>query len=389
MSESKKKIIFVITKGNFGGAQRYVFDLASHLSTERFDVAVAVGEGAALKEKLERLGVRVISLARLVRDVSPLSDIKAFVELFLLFRRERPDIVHLNSSKAGGLGSFAFRCFQFLNFLTAKSYKLKAVFTVHGFAFYESRPFPARVAIMCLSWLTVLLSHAVIVLNNHDRAAMRAWPFVGRKIRKIKLGIENGPAFGNQEALLKLEAAGMARSAGPLLGAIAELHTNKGLSYLIGALTLLPATVSLCIIGNGEEKENLKLLARERSVASRVFFAGFLDGASRYLSAFDLFVLPSLKEGTPYVLLEAGSQGIPVVASDIGGIGEVIVDRQTGLLVPPKNPALLAESIHSALAHPEEMRRESEALRRKIATEFSLDRMLQETLTVYAGTIRP
>ncbi len=379
----RQKIIFVITKGNFGGAQRYVFDLASHLSTERFDVAVAVGEGTALKEKLTACGIRVIPLVGLVRDVSLLSDIKAFVELFILFRHERPDIVHLNSSKAGGLGSFAFRCFQFLNFLTSKSYKLKAIFTAHGFAFYENRPWLARVTIQCVSWFTILLSHRTIVLNNRDKEAMRMWPWVGWKIQKIKLGMENGSAFEKQEALLKLKAAGMTACPGPLIGTIAELHVNKGLPYLIGALTLLPADVSLCIIGNGGEKENLEWLARELGVASRIFFAGFLDGASRYLLAFDLFALPSLKEGTPYVLLEAGNQGIPVVASDVGGIGEVIVNKQTGLLVPPKNPARLAESIRFSFAHPEETLRYGEALRLKIKAEFSLDRMLKETTKLY------
>lgn len=378
----KKKIIFVITKGNFGGAQRYVLDLASHLSPERFDVAVAIGEGTALKEKLTACGVRVIPLG-LVRDVSFFADIKAFISLFSLFRRERPDIVHLNSSKASALGSFAFRCFQFLNFLTAKSYKLKAVFTVHGFAFYENRPWLARATIKCVSWFTILLSHVTIVLNDRDKEATRVWPWTGRKIRKIKLGMETGPSFGKQEALLKLKTAGMSLGTGPLIGTIAELHANKGLSYLIGALTLLPADVSLCVIGNGEEKENLERLARERSVASRVFFAGFLDGASRYLRAFDLFALPSLKEGTPYVLLEAGSQGLPVVASDVGGIGEVIVNKQTGLLVPPRNPALLAEGIRQYLSHPEDALRHASALAKKIKTEFSLGRMLNETTKLY------
>src|SRR3989344_3443882 len=135
----RQKIIFVITKGNFGGAQRYVFDLASHLDTEHFDVAVAVGEGTTLKEKLQMNGIRVISLPNLQRDIALFADVKTLFALFFLFRRERPDVIHLNSSKAGGLGSLAFRCFQFLNFLTAKSYKLKAIFTVHGFAFYENR----------------------------------------------------------------------------------------------------------------------------------------------------------------------------------------------------------------------------------------------------------
>jgi len=381
----KKKVIFVITKGNFGGAQRYVFDLASHLPKERCDVAVAFGKGGALKEKLAAREIRVMLLAHLVRDISLFSDIKACMELFSLFRRERPDVIHLNSSKAGALGAIAARMYL----LGIKEKGLRIIFTVHGFAFYENRPWIARVLIRCVSWLTMLLSDATIVLNDRDATAMRAWPFVKRGIQKIKLGMETDPAFEKQEALSKLEAVGMRRGTGPLLGTIAELHVNKGLQYLIGALTLLPPSVSLCIIGGGEEKENLERLALERGVAARIFFAGFLRDASRYLGAFDLFVLPSLKEGTPYVLLEAGSQGIPVVACDVGGIGEVIANKKTGLLVPPRNPALLAEGIRYALANPEETRRQSEALRHKVATEFGLGRMLQETQAIYTGITPP
>ena len=88
------------------------------------------------------------------------------------------------------------------------------------------------------------------------------------------------------------------------------------------------------------------------------------------------------------MLLEAGSQAVPVVAADVGGVGEVIVNNQTGFLVPPKNPTLLAESIGYSIAHPEEARRYGEALRKKIETEFGLERMLKETIAVYAGTTR-
>ncbi len=409
--EKKQKILYVITKGNFGGAQRYVFDLATNVDKKRFDVAVIIGTGEALKEKLRTAGIRVISLPSMVRDVSPLSDIKAFTELFILFRHERPDIVHLNSSKAGAIGSFAFRCFQFLNFLTAKSYnckrgrserpeaghfdrtpqlyetkcsyKLKAIFTVHGFAFYEDRPFMARLVIKCISWVTIVCSHKTIVLNNRDNYAFSKWPFVKQKLRKINLGIANGVSFSKQEALEKLHRIGNIQKSRILLGTIAEMHKNKGLRYLIEALALLPSDVSLCIIGNGEERGNLEHLVQKLALGTRVFFAGFIDGASRYLNAFDIFVLPSIKEGTPYVLLEAGSAGLPVVASDTGGIGDVITDRKTGLLVQPGNSQIIASRIEEYLHHSETLESYGRALTQKVASEYSLGEMLEKTTTLY------
>ncbi len=374
----KKKILFIITKGNWGGAQRYVFDLATNLDAGHFDVAVAVGEGTALREKLEARGVRVISLAGLTRDIVPIADLGTFGALLSLFRKERPDIVHLNSAKAGGLGSLAARLMGVP----------RIIFTVHGFAFYEDRPWIERATIKGVSWLTILFSHATIVLNNRDTASLSEWPCVRGKLRNIKLGIKDTAGFGKQEAFLKLKEAGMAMREGPLIGTIAELHKNKGLRYLVEALALLPKDVSLCIIGNGEERKHLERLARELGLAPRIFFAGFLDGASRFLSAFDLFALPSIKEGTPYVLLEAGAAGLPVVATSVGGIPDVIEDQKTGLLVQPKNARVLMEAIRFLLGHPETAERLGKRLAEKVKAEFSFDAsdsgFLEKTSALYS-----
>src|SRR3989338_2906495 len=110
MHERKRKILYVITKGSWGGAQRYVFDLATSLSKNEFDVEVAVGEGSFLKERLTAHGIRVVSVPALQRDVSFVKEIHSFLFLYKIFRTfPRPDIVHLNSSKAGALGALAAR----------------------------------------------------------------------------------------------------------------------------------------------------------------------------------------------------------------------------------------------------------------------------------------
>ena len=105
----KKKVTYVITKSNWGGAQRYVFDLATNLPKEQFEVAVALGGDGLLAKKLQERNTSIYRSISLGRDISIGKDIRSFFELYRLFKKERPDVVHLNSSKAGGIGALAAR----------------------------------------------------------------------------------------------------------------------------------------------------------------------------------------------------------------------------------------------------------------------------------------
>lgn len=129
--------MFVVTKSNFGGAQRYVFDLATNLPTNGYDVLVATGSAqgsesaGSLIGMLQHAGIRTVFLPHMARDISPLRDWRTFLSLWKLMRDEKPDVVHLNSSKAGILGA-----------LTARLAGVRRIiFTAHGWAFWETRNF--------------------------------------------------------------------------------------------------------------------------------------------------------------------------------------------------------------------------------------------------------
>jgi len=130
MPEKRTKIFYLITKGNFGGAQRYVYELASSLPTSDYEVSVILGEGETLAKKLAEKNIRTIRLPELGRDINLGGDWSVFWSLYRIFRRERPDIIHLNSSKIGGLGSLAGRL----------AGVKKIIFTGHGWPFNEKRP---------------------------------------------------------------------------------------------------------------------------------------------------------------------------------------------------------------------------------------------------------
>src|SRR3989344_3452956 len=160
-----KKILFVITKSNWGGAQTYVFRLAKSMREAGADVAGGLGgtglpgaEAGMLKKKLAAESIRTLFLKSFARDISILREFHAFGELMRTIQKERPDILHVNSSKAGGLGALAGRLVGVP----------RVVFTAHGFPHREPRPFFARVLIWILSWLTITFSHKVIAVSVSD-----------------------------------------------------------------------------------------------------------------------------------------------------------------------------------------------------------------------------
>lgn len=367
----KIKVLFVITKSNFGGAQHYVYDLARGLSRDKFETVVACGGSDILIDKLNEAQVRTIPLP-LTRDISPLRDLTSFFALVHLFRTECPDTVHLNSAKASGLGALAARITGVPNI----------IFTAHGWAFNEDRSHLSRVVIKFFSWLTVLLAHKTIAVSEAVRSDTKNWPGIGNKVVTIHNGIDIIPLLPREEARKKLGI--------PLdsfiIGSIAELHPNKGLPYAIEAVAKLSEKypyIYYVILGDGEEKARLDTLVDTHGLRGRVLLSGFVKDASSYLKAFDCFVLPSTKEGLPYVILEAGLAELPVIATSIGGIPEVIEDQKTGLLVSPRDPRALAEALQHLISSPTLRTTLGMSLREKVSSNFSLTNMTTLTTKLY------
>jgi len=155
-ANNRKKVLFLITKSNWGGAQRYVYDLATHLDQTKFEPVVALGGDGELVTLLDHAGVRVIRINSLTRDISLKKEKEFASELYKIIRIEKPDILHVNSSKAGGVGTALGRILRVP----------RIIFTAHGWAFNEERPWWQRMVIKFLHWVTVLLSHRTIAVSG-------------------------------------------------------------------------------------------------------------------------------------------------------------------------------------------------------------------------------
>ncbi len=401
--KKRRKILFVITKSGWGGAGVYLYNIATSLAVSKFDVSVALGGDGLLKKKLEEKGIRTITIGKLGRNINILNDFAVFFELVKIFWEEKPDIVHLNSSKIGGLGALAGR-------LTGVE---KVIFTVHGWAFNESRPQWQLGIIWFMSWLTMLLSHVTISVSKKDHSQATEMPFSKDKVIYIHNGIKprrqmsKGAAreilLGERLRSYKQTGGGRKRNNNkngrkiPIavdalwVGMIAELTKNKGLKYAIEGIhrlvldEKLPRQIILVIVGDGEDKYVLANLVKNLGLEDNVFLVGFKEDASRLLSAFDVLLFTSIKEGLPYALLEYGAAGLPVVTTGVGGIPEIITDLKTGLIMRPREVNEVKNALHFALTNPEKMREFGVGLKRDISERFSFAVMLKETMEVYGG----
>jgi len=380
---SGKRILYVITKSNWGGAQAYVYALAAHATEAGAEVVVVFGgtgrpEGGAglLAERLAEADIRTITLPSLAREVSLGSEWRAFRELRECFKREQPDLVHLNSSKAGALGALAARL----------SHVPRIVFTAHGWPHREPRSWPVRVLIWLASWVTVLLCHAVIAVSECDCRGAPAL-LARRKVRLVHNGVAPFTLVSREEARRFLAPDIRVLEKARWILVPAELTRNKGVDFAIRAFAGVSTNIddaALVVVGDGEEHGRLMKLIQEYGLERRVFLLGFVPEARRYFHAADIFLLSSRKEGLPIALLEAGVAGLPAIASRTGGIPEVIEHEKSGLLVRPGNIDGLADALTRLLTKPEEARAYGARLKKVVQERFSEERMLAETVDVYS-----
>ncbi|MDP3762810.1 MAG: glycosyltransferase, partial [bacterium] len=362
------------TKSNWGGAQRYLYDLASNLPTSGWEVKVVAGGRGILTEKLQAAGIKTGTLpvlqktSSLFRSLFSFVNFKAAWDLRKIIKEERPDVLHLNSSKIMGLGALA-----------ALGLKIRVVSTIHGWPFLEPRFFPTKALIFILSWLSALFQDKIILITKRDfNIAKKIIP--SKKLNYIPNGIGPIDFLPSTEARAffskKTDREILPNET--VIGTIAELTKNKGLEYLVEAAKCLIPNYKFLIIGEGREREKLESLITKYQLQNTVFLLGFIPEASRYLKGFDIFVLPSLKEGLPYTALEALAAGLPVVATEVGGLPDIAETAKSCFLVPPGNPEALAAAMEKLI---------SEKKGRNNAgggpLENSLQNMVSKTIQVY------
>jgi glycosyltransferase involved in cell wall biosynthesis len=310
MRQKKPKLLYAITKASWGGAQKYVFDLATHPDIrKRFDVEILSGIGPdgniELISKLEKENIKVHILKNIKRNINPLRDVFAFYELYKNIKSIAPDIIHVNSSKMGLLGS-----------VIARHLKIKTiVFTAHGWAFNENRSFFSKIFFRILSQITVLMSHRTIAVSNNIITSLKPISKIKNKIQVIYNGIKDQ----NIKPLPKLSSGSGVQH----VVSIGELHPSKNHLSVIRMMKHIK-NIHYHIIGDGELKKKIEQEIKKRNLENRVTMHGHVKMANQILPQFDIFLLPSNTEALGYVVLEALQAGLPVIARRVGGVPEII-----------------------------------------------------------------
>ena len=360
------KILYLVTKSNWGGAQKYVYDLATSFSAKGHDVSVAFGGQGELSRKLTDAGVVTSSIDSLARDINMVKEIKSIILVYRLIKREKPDIIHSNSSKAGGIGSLLGRLLGVP----------LVVVTIHGAPFREERSFITRRLIYLFTWITCLCAHKVIAVSKQDEHDLGRMFFIRKKVTTIYPGIVFN---GHVERTTP-------RSRETHILTVAELHPNKGYLYGLQAFERLykeGLPVRYTIFGEGDDRKKIEEYIAMKQLADVVTLRGYGPPLYDDWINHDLFLLPSLKEGLPYTLIEAGKAMLPVVSSITGGIPEVIRHEETGLLVQPKDVLTLTETLRRLVHDRKFAKKLGQALHSHVVQNFSFSKMLVETAKVY------
>jgi glycosyltransferase involved in cell wall biosynthesis len=376
MQDMSKKVtvVHLITKGSpLGGAQQYVYTLATKLPKDTYTSIVICGQGDDLPQELEKESVLVKRLSYLQKNISIISELKTCIELISLLREIRPDILHTNSSKAGFLGAICGRCARVP----------QIVFTAHGWASNEQRSRLEKLFFLCIHWITIVLSHTTIAVSKKTREDVRSLPFVSKKIHVVYNGIAPFETYSKEISRDMFEKTYTIHNKNTLwIGTFSELHITKGIDILLQSLSSITLPWICIVCGEGSERTNLETLAQSLNIQDKVFFVGNIKNVKQYIRAFDIFTLTSRTEALPFSLLEAGSAGLPIIATRVGGIPEILDNGNNGILVRPHKT-----EIHNALiflmkqAH---KRQEfGEKIKEKIEKIFSQKNMIMQTMRIY------
>lgn len=340
------RILQVITLSELGGAQSVVINIANKLC-ENHDVIVAAGGGD--DKMFELLNPKIIKekIPNLVRNLSPVKELKAIFSMRLLYYKYRPDIIHLHSSKAGILGRLAFP-------------KSKIVYTVHGFdsirlAYRKFLPIERILQNRCAS---------IVAVSKYDEENLNS-ERIFNQVCCIYNGIYDSqpPSINPIRDLPKYDK---------IILCIARLSPPKNYDLFLEVAKLLPA-YAFVWIGNQNEPDF--------DYPENVFFLGNIKNAGAYAEYADLFFLPSNYEGLPMVILEALSKGTPVVASNVGGISEIL-DGRNGYAV--ENDAhKMADRIKEILENPALRQEMSKHARETYQEKFTVGQMVDGYLKLY------
>ena len=387
------KVIHIITRLDMGGSAQNTLDTCLNLNHRKYEVYLIHGlslesvmtekERSTVANRIDKArqrGVKVIALDTLVRRIDIIKDLKTLFSLWRIMRREKPIIVHTHTSKAGLLG----RVSAWLAGVPL------IVQTPHGHVFYGHFGSLESKFFLLLEKLAARLTDKLVALTEQERMDYVKFAVApSSKLLTIHSGVKldrylKGPFGRNRRReLLGFDDQDL------IIGFVGWLLPIKGVMQLLKAMEIICIKyphARLVYVGKGGLEKDLKVETERLGLTANVKFLGWRDDIAEIMPLFDIFVLPSLNEGMGRVLVEAMAAARPVVASDVGGIPDLIKAGENGLLVPPGNIQALAAAIGQLIDQPATANKMGQLGRRR-SQNYRLETMIQKIEDLYEALL--
>nr|WP_272508329.1 glycosyltransferase family 4 protein [Paenisporosarcina quisquiliarum] len=350
-----------------GGAQVHVRDLSNRLVAEGYEVSIISGERLNSSLEIDQ-NITYFQSLSLKRAVHPYYDVRAIFEVRQLLKRTKPDLVATHSSKAGLIGRIA-----------ARSLGIPTVFTAHGWAFTEGISSEKRMAYITIEKMLGKITDRVITVSNYDRElAISNGVLPSHKIKTIHNGVlplKRLPTENKKNSFINILM-------------VARFDVPKRQMDLIQAcekIKHLPWQLSF--VGEGTQLTEAQHYVQIHHLQERVLFYGAMKSIESPLRDSQIFVMLSDYEGLPLSILEAMQAGLPIIASDVGGVKESVIDKENGFLIPKQNQEILLERLTELLTDAslrEVMGKRSKEL---FDEQFTFEKMYFQTKRVYQNVV--
>jgi glycosyltransferase involved in cell wall biosynthesis len=362
-------IAFAITRGDaVGGATVHVRDMARYLLDRGDRVTVLVGAVSATSDEalaeLRSYNIPCHLISNLRRAINPVHDVAALAQMVRALRTIKPDLVSTHTAKAGLLGRIA-----------ARAAGIPVMFTPHGWAISDRISSTSGRVFRFAERCAAPLAHTIVNVCEAERRLAEAHRIApSEKLAVIHNGVRDIPVGLRSDASIDP----------PRLVTVARFEAPKDHELLLNALAPLRCfDWQMDFVGSGPRESAMRELAAELHLEERVHFYGHTNDAAESLGRSQVFVLASKSEGFPRSILEAMRAGLPVIASDVGGVSEAVAHRETGLVVPRNDAASLTEALATLILSPTMRKAYGRAGRLRYELNFTFDRMARETAALY------
>ncbi|MHC1720683.1 MAG: glycosyltransferase family 4 protein [Clostridiaceae bacterium] len=368
-----KKIAQLVTLSEMGGAQKHVLLLSRELKKQGYDVTVFTSAGGKLIDNIRESGMEVVLVPDMVREINPAKDFKALVYLYKAFKKGGYDIVHCHSSKAGVLGRIAARL----------AGVKRIIYTAHGFVFNEPMSILKMYIYVNIERIGAAFGHKVIAVSRKDCDTAVENRITGRdKLVYVPNAIPEIASLQLRD-VSEMKKELNIKQEEFVLGTISNFYETKGHVYLIEAVKKLydeGCKFKTIFAGQGPKAEAMMEMARGYS---DIVFLGYREDNYDVMNTLDLFVLPSIKEGMPYVVLEAMSMGKPVLCTKVGALADMITDGVNGYIVEPQESGPLYDKLKWIMNNMDRLKDIGRAGKAYADENFSMSKFTESIINIY------